>query len=121
MDMGACVSKDTSNMTKAQSERKSDAIAIPRVNSKLNISRPQPVAEPSQHELGNDDASALRDHVAKIASQFDLDTHKLRFIQNEFIDAMRYGLENSNGDLAMIPTFVTGRPTGEETGSFFCY
>lgn len=117
--MGACISKDTSIMTRAQSKSKTDSPVIPRVSSKLNISRPQPEAEPSQHEMDKDDACALRNHVAEIASQFDLDTNKLRFIQNEFIDAMRYGLGNSDGDLAMIPTFVTGRPTGEETGGFF--
>ncbi|ORX94914.1 hypothetical protein K493DRAFT_220417 [Basidiobolus meristosporus CBS 931.73] len=54
----------------------------------------------------------------KLQSQFALSDEKLREIVDGFLKAMQEGLEADGCNLAMIPSFVTGRPTGQETGSY---
>ncbi|KAI0240261.1 hypothetical protein L0F63_000089 [Massospora cicadina] len=100
-------------MSKGLNEEKAGEIP----NGKLNASlHPEPISQPKTDE---EVAHALKEHVAAIASKFELTTAKLQFIQEKFIEAMRYGLSHTDGELAMIPTFVTRHPTGQETGNYF--
>lgn len=103
LDMSIALKEETAGVT-------------PSVNGKLN-STGQPETS-SHHTMGHDFIHAVKEHVASISSQFSLSTDKLQSIQEEFIQAMRYGLAHTDGDLAMIPTFVTGHPTGQEVGSY---
>ncbi|KAF8324483.1 hexokinase-domain-containing protein [Cantharellus anzutake] len=54
----------------------------------------------------------------EIEKQFELDDTKLHAILDRFIEEFDYGLSNYGHPMAMIPTFVTGVPTGEEVGTF---
>ncbi|KAF9191232.1 glucokinase [Haplosporangium sp. Z 767] len=57
--------------------------------------------------------------VESIAKEFILSTSKLEDMTIEFIHQMQAGLsQEKSKDLAMIPTFITGRPDGHERG---CY
>ncbi|KAG0252462.1 glucokinase [Mortierella polycephala] len=57
--------------------------------------------------------------VESIANEFILSTSKLEALSKEFIHQMHAGLgQDKSKDLAMIPTFITGRPDGHERG---CY
>ncbi|KAK9760317.1 hypothetical protein K7432_015801, partial [Basidiobolus ranarum] len=56
--------------------------------------------------------------LRELESQFALPETKLREIIDSFIKAMEEGLEANGRNLAMIPTFVTGCPTGQEVGSY---
>ncbi|KAF9931823.1 glucokinase [Linnemannia zychae] len=59
-----------------------------------------------------------------IADEFTLSTDQLEKLTVAFIDQMHSGLtvqdnnKNVSKDLAMIPTFVSGRPDGHERGSY---
>ncbi|ORY00623.1 hypothetical protein K493DRAFT_210755 [Basidiobolus meristosporus CBS 931.73] len=54
----------------------------------------------------------------ELESQFNLPEAKLREIVDSFIKAMEDGLKANGQNLAMIPSYVTGRPTGKETGAY---
>ncbi|KAG0002771.1 glucokinase, partial [Modicella reniformis] len=54
-----------------------------------------------------------------VASELTITSSKLENLAHHFVSQMREGLSKEQPtDLAMIPTFVTGRPTGHERG---CY
>ncbi|CAG8462730.1 14123_t:CDS:2 [Racocetra persica] len=53
-----------------------------------------------------------------IAKEFDLTVEKLREIIKYFCNEMDKGLEKTGMNVAMIPSFVTGAPTGKEVGTF---
>ncbi|KAI8598803.1 hexokinase [Dissophora ornata] len=54
-----------------------------------------------------------------IAHDFTVTTPQLESLTQEFVLHMRAGLsEKQSGDLAMIPSFVTGRPDGHERGNY---
>ncbi|KAG0234228.1 glucokinase [Actinomortierella wolfii] len=63
--------------------------------------------------------SAQTHALEELTRQLTLSTEQLEMLANEFVGQMRAGLAVSNtADLAMIPTYVTGRPDGTERG---CY
>ncbi|KAF9157446.1 glucokinase [Actinomortierella ambigua] len=64
--------------------------------------------------------SAAQSHALEVLTeQLTLSTEQLDMLANEFVSQMRTGLAVSDtSDLAMIPTYVTGRPNGTERG---CY
>ncbi|KAM3588921.1 hypothetical protein VKS41_001350 [Umbelopsis sp. WA50703] len=65
--------------------------------------------------VGNDEQKqAMKD----LQNDFEVSTDKLRTIVNQFIAEMKKGLEHNGATVAMIPSFVTGRPTGMETGTY---
>ncbi|ORY00624.1 hypothetical protein K493DRAFT_312757 [Basidiobolus meristosporus CBS 931.73] len=53
-----------------------------------------------------------------LESQFTISEEKLKEIVDSFLHEMELGLKASGQNLAMLPSFVTGRPTGQEKGSF---
>ncbi|CDH56207.1 hexokinase 2 [Lichtheimia corymbifera JMRC:FSU:9682] len=54
----------------------------------------------------------------ELTQQFSVSTQKMRAIVNQFVSEMQKGLHNEGETVAMIPTFVTGRPTGQEKGQY---
>lgn len=72
----------------------------------------------------------------ELTQQFAVSTHKMRAIVSHFVSEMQKGLQNEGEtgilrthaeddvlaltplQVAMIPTFVTGRPTGQEKGKY---
>ncbi|CAG8587082.1 12490_t:CDS:2, partial [Acaulospora morrowiae] len=56
--------------------------------------------------------------IEEITREFDLKTERLIEISNHFMRELNKGLEKYGQTLAMVPSFVTGRPTGQETGTF---
>lgn len=59
--------------------------------------------------------------VSTLTSQFTVSTAKLQQLTEAFVRHMNEGLTPQKGtskDLAMIPTYVTGRPDGHERGSY---
>ncbi|KAF9971984.1 glucokinase [Actinomortierella ambigua] len=74
-----------------------------------------PLAQPHTKPWSTAQAEALE----VLTEQMTLSTAQLEMLANEFVGQMRTGLAVSNtADLAMIPTYVTGRPDGTERG---CY
>ncbi|KAF9329863.1 glucokinase [Podila minutissima] len=66
--------------------------------------------------------SALqKEAMSTLTSQFTVSTTKLQQLTEAFVQHMNEGLTAQKGackDLAMIPTYVTGRPDGHERGSY---
>lgn len=57
--------------------------------------------------------------LESLAQEFTLSTAQLEALTTEFVRQMHVGLTSAKSkDLAMIPTFVTGRPDGHERGSY---
>ncbi|KAF9332362.1 glucokinase [Linnemannia elongata] len=58
--------------------------------------------------------------LATLAKEFTLSTAQLEHLTSAFLDQMQSGLagDHKSSDLAMIPTFVAGRPDGHERGSY---
>ncbi|KAF9574197.1 glucokinase [Mortierella alpina] len=57
--------------------------------------------------------------LESLAQEFTLSTSQLETLTTEFVRQMHIGLTSTKSkDLAMIPTFVTGRPDGHERGSY---
>ncbi|CAG8435454.1 9148_t:CDS:2 [Ambispora gerdemannii] len=52
-----------------------------------------------------------------ITKQFELSTQKITEIVQHYVGEMHKGLEKNNHTLAMIPSFVIGKPTGKEVGT----
>ncbi|KAI9279775.1 hexokinase-domain-containing protein [Sporodiniella umbellata] len=56
--------------------------------------------------------------TANILSLFDVSSESLKAITEKFVKEMEKGLDHEGATIAMIPSFVSGRCTGEETGHF---
>ncbi|RUS26477.1 hexokinase-domain-containing protein [Jimgerdemannia flammicorona] len=61
---------------------------------------------------------AQHDAVAELIRAFTVSADKLRAIQTHFISEMEKGLKHHGQTVAMIPSFVEGRLTGQEKGTF---
>ncbi|KAI8092660.1 hexokinase-domain-containing protein [Halteromyces radiatus] len=57
-------------------------------------------------------------YMEELERQLTVDTEKLIDIKNHFITEMIKGLNKPNHTLAMIPSYVEGRLTGEEKGHY---
>ncbi|KAJ1918722.1 hypothetical protein H4219_002444 [Mycoemilia scoparia] len=62
---------------------------------------------------------AQQREVDAMVAKFSLPDNKLKEIISTFRGKMRRGLESDGQQLKMIPAYITERPTGKETGSFF--
>ncbi|KAF9148892.1 glucokinase [Linnemannia schmuckeri] len=69
------------------------------------------------HSRWSDKQSKVLGHLAE---EFTLSTAQLEHLATAFIGQMQSGLagDQKSSDLAMIPTFVSGRPDGHERGSY---
>ncbi|CAG8662025.1 514_t:CDS:2, partial [Acaulospora colombiana] len=56
--------------------------------------------------------------IEEITRELELNAEKSMEIRNHFMMELNKGLENYGQNLAMVPSFVTRRPTGQETGTF---
>ncbi|KAF9100668.1 glucokinase [Mortierella sp. AM989] len=57
--------------------------------------------------------------VEDLAKEFTVSTEQLEAMTEHFVQQMREGLNTRDSeDLAMIPSFITGRPDGHERGSY---
>ncbi|RPA81862.1 hypothetical protein BJ508DRAFT_414574 [Ascobolus immersus RN42] len=56
--------------------------------------------------------------VNQVAGEFELDAAQLRSLVDLFLSEMDAGLQNNGKGMAMIPTFVSNLPTGDEQGTF---
>ncbi|KAI9313612.1 hexokinase-domain-containing protein [Dichotomocladium elegans] len=56
--------------------------------------------------------------LAELEQTFMISKEKMNEIIARFVEEMKNGLDHENATLAMIPTFVSGRPTGTETGRY---
>ncbi|KAI9492949.1 hexokinase-domain-containing protein [Zychaea mexicana] len=65
-----------------------------------------------------DGTEAQNKAINGLAQEFDVTTERLRTITNQFVEEMRKGLDHEGATVAMIPSYVTGRPTGEEVGRY---
>ncbi|KAI7847202.1 hexokinase-domain-containing protein [Circinella umbellata] len=53
-----------------------------------------------------------------LSQEFDVTTERLRTITDQFVKEMRRGLDHDGATVAMIPSYVSGRPTGDEVGRY---
>ncbi|GAB5587868.1 hypothetical protein Unana1_02768 [Umbelopsis nana] len=68
--------------------------------------------------LNIDGSDEQQQAIKDLTKEFEVSTEKLRSIVRQFIVEMSKGLERHGATVAMIPSFVTGRPTGTETGKY---
>ncbi|KAI9346648.1 hexokinase-domain-containing protein [Pilaira anomala] len=72
-----------------------------------------------EHELPHIDGTPEQQEMMhKLFHQFNLTTDKARIIIEQFVEEMKKGLDHEGATVPMIPSFVTGRPTGEEKGKY---
>ncbi|KAI8384512.1 hexokinase-domain-containing protein [Radiomyces spectabilis] len=73
------------------------------------------------HKLPTVDPSQVPDVKAiteQLTQEFDIPTDHLKKIVAQFQEEMQKGLDREGATVAMIPSFVTGRPTGDEKGKY---
>ncbi|ORE06287.1 hypothetical protein BCV72DRAFT_336013 [Rhizopus microsporus var. microsporus] len=68
----------------------------------------------SQYKLSEAQTAALN----TIVSRFHVSGETLKKITDQFVQEMEKGLDHEGATIAMIPSFVSGRCTGEEKGHF---
>ncbi|PHZ12954.1 putative glucokinase [Rhizopus microsporus ATCC 52813] len=56
--------------------------------------------------------------IQQLYQQFNVTVESVRAIVNSFMEEMQKGLNHKGASVPMIPSFVTGRPTGNETGKY---
>ncbi|KAI9281807.1 hexokinase-domain-containing protein [Sporodiniella umbellata] len=56
--------------------------------------------------------------ISTIYNEFNVTAEKARDITDHFMKEMRKGLDHEGATVPMIPSFVTGRPEGNETGKY---
>ncbi|KAJ1986618.1 hypothetical protein H4R33_003247 [Dimargaris cristalligena] len=63
-------------------------------------------------------STAQLDALKELKSSFTLTTDRLHRIVEGFVHSMNEGLEKDGKNLAMIPSYVKTRPTGDEKGTY---
>ncbi|CAO3667416.1 unnamed protein product [Rhizopus stolonifer] len=56
--------------------------------------------------------------ITSIYHRLDITSQSARVITDRFIKEMKKGLDHDGATVPMIPSFITGRPTGGETGKY---
>ncbi|KAF9412823.1 hexokinase A, partial [Podila epigama] len=59
-----------------------------------------------------------KEAVATFIRDFTVSKEKLEALAETFVEHLNQGLTGPAGDLAMFPTFVSGRSDGHERGSY---
>jgi hexokinase len=54
----------------------------------------------------------------EVTSMLDVDKHKLEAMKNQMILQMKEGLAGGDSPMLMLPTHLSQKPTGAETGSY---
>ncbi|KAI9313434.1 hexokinase-domain-containing protein [Dichotomocladium elegans] len=73
---------------------------------------------PVEHKYTIDGSKAQNIAVNKLAKEFEITTEQLKLITEQLVREMRKGLDRIGATVPMIPSYVTGRPTGKETGKY---
>ncbi|KAN0139323.1 hexokinase [Lactarius tabidus] len=71
-----------------------------------------------EEDLPHATKKTMADHLRKYETIFTLTPQRMRMIVEAFKDTLELGLEKPKQVVPMIPTYVFGWPTGEETGDF---
>ncbi|KAH9077598.1 hexokinase [Lactarius deliciosus] len=71
-----------------------------------------------EEDLPHATKKTMADHLRKYETIFTLTPQRMRMIVEAFKDTLELGLEKPKQIVPMIPTFVFGWPTGDETGDF---
>ncbi|CAB4480215.1 hypothetical protein RhiirA5_347865 [Rhizophagus irregularis] len=66
----------------------------------------------------NDCSESQKSAIDEITKEFEINTDKLKKISEHFRNEMNKGLEKHGQTVAMVPSYVTGIPTGKEVGTF---
>ncbi|KAI0301388.1 hexokinase [Russula brevipes] len=71
-----------------------------------------------EEDLPHATKKTMADHLRKYETIFTLTPPRMRMIVDAFKETLELGLEKPKQVVPMIPTYVFGWPTGEETGDF---
>ncbi|KAJ3882279.1 hexokinase [Lentinula edodes] len=71
-----------------------------------------------EEDLPHATKKTMADHLRKYESLFTLTPQRMRMIVEAFKDSLELGLQKPKQVVPMIPTFVFGWPTGQESGDF---
>ncbi|KAJ7188415.1 hexokinase [Mycena filopes] len=71
-----------------------------------------------EEDLPHATKKTMADHLRKFESLFTLTPQRMRMIVEAFKDTLELGLAKPKQVVPMIPTYVFGWPTGQETGDF---
>ncbi|KAF9224913.1 hexokinase [Gyrodon lividus] len=71
-----------------------------------------------EEDLPHATKKTMADHLRKYESLFTLTPQRMRMIVEAFTETLELGLSKHNQIVPMIPTFVFGWPSGQETGDF---
>ncbi|KAH9023337.1 hexokinase [Lactarius pseudohatsudake] len=71
-----------------------------------------------EEDLPHATKKTMADHLRKYETIFTLTPQRMRMIVEAFKDTLELGLEKPKQIVPMIPTYVFGWPTGDETGDF---
>ncbi|KAJ7154019.1 hexokinase [Mycena crocata] len=71
-----------------------------------------------EEDLPHATKKTMADHLRKFESLFTLTPQRMRMIVDAFKETLELGLAKPKQIVPMIPTYVFGWPTGQETGDF---
>ncbi|KAG9308315.1 hexokinase [Chiua virens] len=71
-----------------------------------------------EEDLPHATKKTMADHLRKYETLFTLTPQRMRMIVEAFTETLELGLAKYNQIVPMIPTFVFGWPSGQETGDF---
>ncbi|BGO99582.1 Hexokinase-2 [Rhodotorula toruloides] len=60
----------------------------------------------------------MANYLVRLEKQFTLTPQRMRMIVDSFVEVLERGLEKTEQEVPMLPTFVFGWPTGKEKGSY---
>ncbi|TFK52800.1 hexokinase [Heliocybe sulcata] len=95
------------------SRRGSGAVTLPTGQTLAFHTRTQ-----DEEDLPHATKKTMADHLRKYESLFTLTPQRMRMIVDAFKDTLEAGLEKHGNTVPMIPTYVFGWPTGNETGEY---
>ncbi|KAJ7045360.1 hexokinase [Mycena alexandri] len=95
------------------SRRGSGSIVLPTGQTMAMHTRTQ-----DEEGLPHATKKTMADHLRKFDSLFTLTPQRMRMIVEAFKDTLELGLSKPKQVVPMIPTYVFGWPTGQETGDF---
>ncbi|KAG0181519.1 glucokinase [Apophysomyces sp. BC1034] len=65
-----------------------------------------------------DGTQVQKQAIHEIVKEFDVSADHLKSIIKQFLEEIAKGLDHKGATVPMIPSYVTGRPTGDETGRY---
>jgi hypothetical protein len=73
---------------------------------------------PAVTSNSNNFSTAQAHAVEELCSYFQLSTQALKEFGADLSSEMTYGLNSKDANMAMLPSWIYKRPTGEETGEY---